>query len=55
MKKRNGNSFVFSLRDNQTIETLKSKNKDEVYHDKDCLACFFAAFSIFDNCDDVTK
>ena len=51
---KDGNSFLFSLKDNEHIEILKNVNKsEEVCHFENRLTYFSSAFCIHDNCNNV--
>ena len=51
-KSGNGNSFIFSLRDDFNFVQLKCLDKSkEVYHHKDWLTCFGCEFNIANNCN----
>lgn len=50
--KGDGNSFVFSYKNNNNFEKLNSlSDKQEVSHYSDRLCYFYAAFTIEDNCN----
>lgn len=48
-KKGDGNTFIFSVRDNNTIEKFKSiKGQEEVYHDKSQLTFGYETIEVTD-------
>lgn len=53
--KKNGNSFVFSLRDDNSIVKLQNMGNEEVVHDKKRHVCFRYAIYVKNNCNKNSK